>query len=374
MPFLRPSLTDLRTQVAQAIQSALPGSDAALRFQVLKAIGNAVAGLSHAHYAYLAWIARQAVPYTAEAEYLEAWAALKKVYRNSPTTALGIVTFTGIVGRLIPSGTAMARADGALFTSTADATVAATGVALVPVLANADPTGLTGAFGNTSVGVQMSLSSPINGVSGTGTVSQVITGGTDLETDDSLRARMLDAYQTRPEGGSLGDYKEWALSVPGITRAWINGSGYGAGTVVIYIMLDAIHIATGGFPAGTDGVSQYETRATAATGDQLTVANAIWPLQSVTALVYVVSPIAQPQDFTITGLSLAGSVVQAACTAAIASMIKQTAAPGGTVNLSDIEGAVAAVPGSAGFVITSPTSNIATGIGHLLQLGVVTYS
>lgn len=375
MPYPRKTLTELRTQAAQAIQSELPGTNAALRFMVTTALANADAGLAYANYAYLAWIARQAVPYTAENEYLEAWAALKKVYRDAPFQASGVVSFQGTVGKTVLNGTAINRADGVAFTSTADATVAATGIVLVPVKANADPEGLLGAFGNTAVGVKMSLSAPIDGISGTGTVSTAITGGTDLEEDEPLRARMLVAYQTRPEGGAEGDYKEWVLDVPGITRAWIKRNGYGAGTVVIYIMLDVTEAAHNGFPQGTDGVSQYETRDTAATGDQLTVADALWYLQPVTALVYVVSAIAQPQPFTITGLSTAGSVVQASVLAAMANAINQQADPrGATIDLSDIEAAIAAVPGTAGFVITTPTANITTAIGYLLTLGTVTFA
>ncbi|MBD3814472.1 MAG: baseplate J/gp47 family protein, partial [Betaproteobacteria bacterium] len=251
MPYPRPTLTALRAQVAQAIQAELPGSDASLRFTVLNAIANATAGLAQGHYAYIAWLAKQAVPYTAEAEFLEAWAALKNVFRLAPTQASGIASFTGVVGTVIPSGTQMTRADGVQFISTADATVAATGVAAVSVQAVADPSGLTGAFGNTATGATLSLSAPITGITGAGTVSTALVGGTDLEPDDSLRARMLIAYQTRPEGGALADYIKWTLDVPGVTRAWVTPNGYGVGTVVIYFMLDVVNVSTGGFPVGT---------------------------------------------------------------------------------------------------------------------------
>ena len=81
------------------------------------------------------------------------------------------------------------------------------------------------------------------------------------------------------------DYATWAISVPGVTRAWCLRNGYGAGTVVI--MLDAAQAGHDGFPVGQDGVATDEPRGVPAVGDQLTVANALYPLQPVTALVYV---------------------------------------------------------------------------------------
>ena len=94
-----------------------------------------------------------------------------------------------------------------------------------------------------------------------------------------------------PTGNRLAaaemDYATWAISVPGVTRAWCLRNGYGAGTVVVYIMLDAAQAGHDGFPVGQDGVATDEPRGVPAVGDQLTVANALYPLQPVTALVYV---------------------------------------------------------------------------------------
>lgn len=379
MPYARPTLSDLKSQVAQDIAAGLLGSDPLLRFSNLNITGNAQANLSNLHYGYLDWISLQAVPFTSTGEFLEAWAALKNVFREaaiqSGSLVPGQISFIGQPGTDIPAGTPLTRGDGVGYTSTADAVVGGGGIAVVSAVANADPTGQTGAFGNCLVGTLVTLGQAIAGVQSNGTVTTAFTGGADIEQDDSLLSRMLQAYQNAPQGGASNDYVTWALKVNGITRAWCNGNGFGAGTIVLYVMLDIVESAFNGFPQGVSGVATAETRpATTATGDQLVVANYIYPLQPVTALVYVYAPTAAPQNFTISGLASASTATKAAIAAAIAGVFVQYGTPlGGTVDLSYIESAIAAIAGTAGFVITIPTGNIATAVGSLPTVGTIAY-
>ena len=374
MPYSRPALTDLQNQVAQDITSNLPGSDALLRFSNLAIMGKVQAQLTHLEYGYLDWISKQAVPFTSSGEFLEGWAALKNVTRNPATVAIGSVTFTGTVGLSIPSGTPLLRGDGIAFVTTAPVTVGGGGTAVCPASAVADPTGKVGATGNTATGSILTLGTSIAGVNSNGVVSTAFTGGADLETDASLKSRMLLAYQSVPSGGAVSDYQKWALAISGVTRAWINPNGFGTGTVVVYTMFDAAESAYSGFPQGTNGVASSETRAVVASGDLLAVANAIFALQPVTALVYSVAPVASPINFTISGIASASASVKALITAAIASVFYLYGTPNaGTVSLSLIESAIAAISGTQGFVITTPTANIATTQGYLPTVGTITY-
>ena len=378
MPFARPTLTDLRAQVAADISSGLPGSDPLLRFSALKVLGDAEAGLAYLHYGYTDWVSKQSNPFTATGEFLEAWAALKDVFRLAATRATGQITFSGTNGTSIPSGTPIVRGDGVGYTTTVSATESG-GVAVVSAIANADATGLTGTFGNCQAGTAMTITSAIAGITSTGSVTTAFTGGADVETDDSLRSRMLQAYQAIPQGGAQNDYVEWALQVAGVTRAWCNPNGFGAGTVVVYPMLDVTESAYGGFPQGTGGVATLEPRlSTKATLDLLAVANHLYPLRPATALVLVEAPVANPIGFSISGVA---SSLRTAVTAAIAgvftlygSPISSTPGQNGTVDLSYIESAIAAVTGSTGFVITSPAANITGTTGQLPTVGTITWS
>lgn len=374
MPFSRPKLSDLKNLVARDIESSLKGSDALLRFSNIGATGKAQANLAHLHYGYLDWIAKMAVPWTAEDEFLEAWAGLKGVIRKATGQAGGNASFPGVTGTVLPGGTSLVRGDGQTYTTNADATVDGTGFVTVAATAVADPAGLVGAIGNCAAGVVLTLGSAVTGIQSGGVTATAFTGGADIEKDDSLRTRMLAAYQKPPQGGSMDDYVRWATAVPGVTRAWCKPRGFGDGTVVVYTMFDQAEAAYGGFPQGTNGVATGENRAAPATGDQLAVANAIFPLQPVTALVYSCAPAPFPVNFTITGLTTASLATRALIAAAIDGVFYlEGVATGGTVALSLIESAIAAISGTKGYVITVPAGNITTALGFLPVRGTVTY-
>jgi uncharacterized phage protein gp47/JayE len=374
MPYSRPTLSDLRSRVAADITSGLPTADGLLRFSNISILGKALAGLDHLNYGYLDWMAKQGVPYTSSGEFLQAWAALKNVFPKDASNATGAVTFPATAGAVIDAGTEVVRGDSATFTVQTTVTVGAGGTVAVTVSAD-----LAGEAGNTPLDSLMTLGSSIAGVQSSGTVTSVITGGADQEKEDSLFARMLAAYQSTPNGGSDNDYVTWAKDVPGVTRAWCAPNGFGTGTVVVYTMLDIANAAYLGFPQGADGVSPSDNRATSgniAAGDQLTVANSIFPLQPVTAMVYSCSPIAAPTNFTITGLSGASTTTRAAVAAAISEVLLEQGAPltdSSFVALSDIDSAIAAIASTKGFVITSPVANLTNALGYLPTLGVITY-
>ena len=284
------------------------------------------------------------------------------------------------------------RGDGYQYFTTADAVPAGNSVT-VQFAAELEP-GEDGSPGNSPNGTLLTLGAAVSGVGSAGTATTPITGGTPTQSDDSLRSEMLAAYAAPPQGGDQADYVNWALDVPGVTRVWVVGSGLGAGTVQVFFMMDVSEAAYGGFPQGSNGVAEYESRAEPATGDQLAVANAIYPLRPVTALVYAYAPGANTVAITIAEISTASAATKTAIAAAIAQVFLAQAAVGGAtlpsgaayppVQLSAIESAVAAVPGTAGFVLTveaasngtvtpGPTGNITSNAGYLAVPGAITY-
>jgi len=384
MPYSRPTLTQQRALVAADISGSLPGSDALLRFSSLNILGTVLAGLAQEQYGYTDWVSLQANPFTATDEFLEAWAALKNVFREAATQAglavPGQVTFPGSNGTSLPIGTPLVRGDGVGFTTTSAGVWSGSSVT-VNAVANADPTGLTGAFGNCAVGTVMTLGTAIAGITSTGSVTTAFTGGADVEQDESLRSRMLQAYQNVPQGGAQKDYVTWALQVNGVTRAWCNPNGFGAGTIVVYPMLDVTEAANNGFPQGVSGVATLETRGTpTATGDQLNVANWIYPLRPATALVYVYAPSQQVVNFSITGTGSFSAATKALIASAIAgifvlygSPLSTVAGQNGVIDMSYINSAIAAISGTQGFVVTVPNGNIVGTTGQLPVLGTINW-
>ncbi len=379
MPFDRPSLTDLRSQAAADIAAGLPGVNALLRYSNLGVLGDINAALANGLYGYLDWIAKQSVPFTATDEYLEGWAALKRVTRTAAGYASGQVIFNGASGKIIPAGTTLSRADGATFTVLADVELVGS---LAMATVNAD---VPGTDGNTPVGTTLSIMSAISGVNSQGTVYLAIEGGTAVQNDDDLRTRMIAAYSSPASGGSASDYKNWALAISGVTRAWTAPNVYGSGTVGVLFMMDDLRSSFGGFPQGTNGTATAETRAAHATGDQLLVANALFVDQPVTALVYAMAPTPNTIGLTIAGLGASPSTaLQTSIAKAVSEALQQAAEPGGVTALDDINSAIRSVSGTSGFVVTavtasagtvspSPAGNITSAAGALPVLGTISY-
>lgn len=380
MPFARDTAAELQDQALADIAAALPGTDPLLRVSNLYIIGRLLAEGFNAEYGYLDYIARQAVPFTAEDEALEGWAALKAVLRKPAAAATGSAASTGpsTPGTDIPAGTQLVRGDGVTYATAADTTVAGGGGATVQLVCTTP-----GAAGTLQTGQALALSVAIPGVSGSWTATAGAAGA-DVELDASLRTRMLEVYANPPQGGAKSDYIDWALQVAGVTRAWCVPNGRGAGTVIVYTMFDVSEAAHGGFPQGVGGVATGEPRDTPATQDLLAVANHIFPLQPVTPIVYSWCPNQNTVTFTITGLSTATTGLKSQVQSAIDLVFLAFGDPlGGTVDMSDIQAAIAAIPGTEGFVITavacnhgavSPTDgNITSTAGYLPVRGTVTF-
>jgi len=368
MPFARQTLTGLRDQSIEDITtSGVPGLTGLLRNAVLRVLAWCMAGLAYSVYGYADWIARMGVPFTAEDEFLYAWAALIGVYPEDATAAAGNAAFTGSTDRVIPSGTGLTRQDGTPYQTTADGTVDSSGNVVVPMVAL-----VAGAFTNCDDGTPISISLPIASINSGGLTVGPTTGGADQETNDELRTRMLAKYAAPPQGGATTDYINWALEVPGCTRAWIAPQGYGPGSVVVYPMFDDSEAAHGGFPQGTDGCAAAELRGPTATGDQSLVAEHIWPVQPVTALVYVAAPAPFPIDVTLMALDPDDEATQATILAALNDMFLVQGEIAGIIYPSDIYEAILAVPGINHFVVSLPDTAVQAGVGALPIMGTLT--
>lgn len=370
MPYARPTLTALQNQAVQDITtSGVPGLDGLLRNAVLRVLAWVMSGLAYSVYGFIDWIAQQATPFTSTDEYLEAWAALVGVFRKDATSAIGTSSgYTGTVGLTLPAGSALRRDDSTPYVTTADATVDATGQLTVPFIAT-----VAGAITNCGYGTGMAIDPPFPGITSGGIVNAPgATGGTDQETTDALRTRMLAKYANPPQGGSAADFEAWAMEVPGVTRAWTQPNGNGPGTVIVRFMMDDVYPATGGFPVGTNGCASEETRGPTATGDQLAVAEHIWPVQPVTALVWAMAPVAAPIDVTLLALDPNTEDMQAAIVASISDMFLAKAAPGGTIYPSDFYEAILITPGINHFTMSEPALPVTAAAGALPVMGTLT--
>jgi uncharacterized phage protein gp47/JayE len=74
----------------------------------------------------------------------------------------------------------------------------------------------------------------VNGV--TATLTDIITVGTDEETDDNLRTRFYAQIQAPSTSGNAANYVEWALEVAGVGDAKVFPIWNGPGTVKVLIV------------------------------------------------------------------------------------------------------------------------------------------
>lgn len=175
-----------------------------------------------------------AFPQYAWGDYLDDHGETIGLTRKPATKATGQITFSGTNGTLIPTGTRVATPQIAPddepveFLTTAGATIAS-GTATVGIEAET-----AGSAYNVSIG---SLSVLINAPAGvvSCTNAAATTGGTDVETDEVFRARILLELASAQGAGNAADYERWALAYEGVGFCAVEPLWDGPGTVRLMI-------------------------------------------------------------------------------------------------------------------------------------------
>lgn len=353
--FSRPTLQQLIDRIAADFNTRFPDSDAKLRRSVPGVLARSLAGLAHGLYGYLDYIARQILPDTADTIHLVRHASIYGYSRKAAAKSTGTTTVTGNVGAIIPAATSLITAEGSEFVTTEEVILGVTETADIAI-ESVD----TGESQNIDAGVTLTFTSPLVGVDATSTVVSV-SGGEDIETDDSLRARLLDRLRQPPMGGADYDYKAWALEIKGVTRAWVYPLELGLGTVTVRFMTDDL---TGtGIP---DAAKVTEVDAY------------LQEKRPVTSAVTVVAPISVPLDFDIDLLNEDGdqvtdTTIRAEVEAELADMLLRDAVPGGTILVSHIREAISIAAGEYDHVLNDPSADVIHSTGEIATMGTVAW-
>jgi uncharacterized phage protein gp47/JayE len=357
MPWTTPALKDVRKLTRDYVVSAL-GIKSIIPNSNLRIISDAMGGLGHSSLRYIDWLARQLLPDTAETEWLDRHGQIWLVNadgttgRKSAAFATGTATATGINGIILAAGTLATYGD-TDFQVSADTMLGSGPTTVVPIEA-LDP----GAIGNVDSGETLALVTPISGVDSDLTVIE-LTGGTDTETDEQLRMRILQRIQKPPMGGSDEDYVTWALAVNGVTRAWCYPLEQGAGSVSVRFMCDDLRADNHGIPNGDDvkRVADYlDTQRPVAVKD-----------------FYVTAPIPYPYSLTISGLTPDTPDVRARIETALHDMEFERLQPGSTLYRSWVDEAISSVVGEESHELIF-TTLVMPSNGYLPILGTITYA
>ncbi|MCA1455922.1 baseplate J/gp47 family protein [Bradyrhizobium sp. BRP22] len=354
-----------------SIRASLPGADANVPNSVLRVLSDNQGALCHLTLQYIDWLALQLLPDTAETEWLDRHGQIWLVNadgstgRKMATLAHGKASFTATInGSVIPAGTQLqsgvnmppeseSRNNVVAFEALADITTSSSGSVEGDIRA-LDP----GSFGNLPPGSSLSMVTPIPGVNQIATVV-ALTGGTDTETDEQLRARILRRIQQPPMGGAAYDYEAWALAVPGVTRAWASPNEMGLGTVTVRFLMDDLR-------ADDDGWPQEE--------DIIAVADYLDQKRPVAVKdCYVVAPIKQFLDIMIADLVPDTEEVRAEIEQSLRDMLLVEAAPGQRIFAAWVNYAIMSAPSVVSFKLVTDDDYVMPSPGHMAVLSTIDY-
>ena len=227
MSYTPPKLTEL-------IKRAKGDFDAVgVRSLLIDAIAMAHAGQTNGLYEFLGWISRQIVPHLADDEILLLFCQFWGVQRKMPSKAKGSLLLTVRGDTAITAGTQWQTESGFIVECVRSVLLGA-GISTVEVIAVTE-----GALGNMDGGTKFELISPVANVESAAILDSAgLTGGADIESFSSLRARLLFRVQYPPSGGNRWDYIRWARECAGVTRAWCVPAPMYCNYVTVLFVLD----------------------------------------------------------------------------------------------------------------------------------------
>lgn len=362
--FQRPTPVEILQRVKADIESEIAGASARIRHTTELGLAKAVTGQSHSNHGHLAWVTAQLLPSSDMAEeLLLRFGDTFGVDRKPAVAAKRTITVTGSGGDL-PAGTQWIRlADGYVFTVDAEVDGVTSATAVISAL-EASVDDLGGAAGNLEEDQTLQLVSPIAGIDATATVvaGDDDVDGSDLESLEDYLERVLLRLREPPKGGAPGDFVQWALEVPGVTRAWeyigVDGDGNpGIGKVALTFMRD-----------GDEDPIPDE--------DAVAVVQLYLDMRFFGERVIVFAPEPVDLDFTAALTPNTAAVRNAvqtgtgySATGEVPDMIRRDAVPGGTLRLSRLREAISAATGETSHELVSPTEDVELGFGQIHRPG-----
>ena len=351
MPFKRPTLSDLRLRARALFAAKLKGADSTLPRSNITVSSDVIAALVYGIYGYADWLARQALPNTADDwYYLLRWGALFGMTPKPATTASGNALFTGTVDTDVDNHTQLQDSLGNLYKTTAAGKLI-TGNTAIPIRAVEG-----GAFGNLPAGAPMTLSTAKTGINGSVVVDGAgLSGGVDAEAAQDFGKRIADRVKNPPSGsGTVADYERWALSVPGVTRATASPAEDIPGMVTVRFVMDG---NPNGFLPGHDDIQA--------------VCDVIEADRPLTDTVRVKAPDPQIVNYTLSP-SVSPSV-RPAVAQALAAMHAGLAIGAGLSVQAQIIPAIFAAGHIKAKFLTQPVNDIPPDPSKVLTLGTIAY-
>lgn len=184
------------------------------------------------------WVLDQSFPQTAQGVYLDYHGAMRGLERAAATHAEGTIRFTveaaPVSNMTIPEGTVCMTADEVRFQTT-KAVVLSAGKFSADAPAKAVESGRKG---NVVAGTVTILTACPVAVTGC-TNPAAFSGGSDAESDEAYRSRILESYLRLPNGANAAWYEQTAMNWLGVAAATAVGRARGTGTVDVYVATES---------------------------------------------------------------------------------------------------------------------------------------
>lgn len=217
---------------------------------------------------------------------------------------------------------------------------------------------------NLDSGAPVSITVPIAGLEDTAYVQYgAVGGGTDLETDDDLRDRILFKYRNPATPFNAVQIESKAKEISGVTRVWVKEVTPAVGQVTVYFVRDNDASI---IPSASE-IATVKTNI-------LTIK----PADKADGDIIVSAPTAVPTSFTFSALSPNTSSVQAAITANLTALFAEKANIGEDITENQYNAAIqTAYDSETGsditFTLSAPSGDITIAAGEIATLSTITY-
>ena len=233
MPIPSPTISEITALIIGDIEAALSQTIPIIPKAVWRIVARAIAGAWLILYKYGTALHRERFVQTASLTYLKYLGELVRVFQQPASTWNGTatITATGNSGSIDAGTQFVYSLSGVVYTVD-------TGVPITPgTLTLSLTSGTSGDIGTLSNGSVLDIVTPIAGVGMTATVASTVTSGDDAEDIETYRARVLDAYQKKPQGGASADYEAWGKEAPNVVSIYPYSAAT-PGQVDIYAEVD----------------------------------------------------------------------------------------------------------------------------------------
>lgn len=352
------SLAEASSRIRGTFRQYIPGTDAALKNNVVTVIGKVLVVMAHEFELRLAFLASQLFLSTASGQWLVMHCRDIGIYRKQAAAAFGAAVGIAAPSTTYPAGIRLVSGN-VTYISLAAATSAPDGILVLLIQSE-----VKGATSNREAGGLLDLADPVLWpglgrewvVGGAG-----FGGGADIETDESLRERGLQRKRNPPGGGTLTDYERIVRSVPGVLKAWAFRVPDAPGAIVVHFL----------FEGRVDFIP---------TPADVSAVQAVVDAQRLVRVddSVVTASVPRPINVEIHGLAGDSGEIRAAISAAIRSMFLDRCRPGiagdmFSVSRSWIAEAISGVVGEDRHQLIQPAADILLTDGQFPTLGAVTY-